>query len=354
LTGCAISAMKPSSAQGGFQRKRKKFRKILFVAPSFQSFIEKDYKILKKNFMVKCVGYSYDHKSSLLLLVPRIIEGVLWADLTYSWFGSFHAFLTVLFSKILHKRSIVVAGGYDVAKMPEINYGLMNMRLWRIFPMFSFKYCDRILAVSEYARREINENMKVDDEKILVVHHGFDKKKFFPRGEKDNVVLTVGQVNFQTLEKKGIINFARTAKFLTDTTFYLVGRGEKESIQRLRRVNQHNLLYKGFVPQKELAMIMQRAKVYVQISAHESFSCSLAEAMLCECIPVVTSCGAIPEVVGDTGYYVPYGNIEATAKTIRRALKDGEAKGEKARKRIEKEFPIEKREKKLIEIVMRL
>jgi glycosyltransferase involved in cell wall biosynthesis len=76
--------------------------------------------------------------------------------------------------------------------------------------------------------------------------------------------------------------------------------------------------------------------------------------MLCECIPVVTVCGAIPEVVGDTGYYVPYGDIEATAKTIEIALEDGEAMGEKARKRIEEEFPIEKRRKELIEVVMEL
>ena len=343
--------MKPLDVQE-VPKKGKETKKILFVAPPFQPFIKKDYEILKRRFRVKCVVYNYDDKKSLLLLVPRIIKGVLWADLTYSWFGSFHAFFAVLFSKILHKKSIVVAGGYDVAKVTEINYGLMNMRLWRLFPVFSFKYCHRILAVSEYTKREIKENMGIDDRKVLVVYHGFDKRKFFPREGKENIVITVGQVNSQTLFRKGLMNFAKTAKFLPDTKFYLIGQGEKQFIHKLRRVNQHNLLYKGFVPHEELTSLMQRAKVYVQISAHEGFGCSLAEAMLCECIPVVTVCGAIPEVVGDTGYYVPYGDIEAIAETIRRALKDGEAKGEKARERIEEEFPIEKREKRLTEVVM--
>jgi glycosyltransferase involved in cell wall biosynthesis len=345
--------MKPLDVQE-VPNKGKEIKKILFVAPPFQPFIKKDYEILKRRFRVKCVVYNYNDKKSLLLLVPRIIKGVLWADLTYSWFGSFHAFFAVLFSKILHKKSIVVAGGYDVANVTEINYGLMNMRVWRLFPMFSFKYCDRILAVSEYARRDIEQNMDIDDRKVSVVYHGFDKKSFFPRKGKESIVITVGQVNSQTLYIKGLITFAKTAKFLSDTKFYLIGKGEKQSIHRLRRINQHNLLYKGFVPHEELASLMQRAKVYVQISAHESFGCSVAEAMLCECIPVVTACGALPEVVGDTGYYVPYGDVEATAKITTRALRDGEAKGEKARKRIEKEFPIEKREKRLIEVVMRL
>jgi len=329
-------------------------KKILFVSAASKSFIEKDYEILRKKFIVRRAVYSWERKRFLLFMIPKIVEGVIWADLTFSWFGSFHAFLTVLFSKILHKKSIVVAGGYDVAKVTEINYGLMNMRLWRLFPVFSFKYCDRILAVSEYTRREIKENLGIDDRKVLVVYHGFDKKRFFPRKGKENIVITVGQVNSQTLYRKGLMNFAKTAKLLPDTKFYLIGKGDKQSVHRLRRINQHNLLYKGFVPHQELASLMQRAKVYVQISAHESFGCSVAEAMLCECVPVVTACGAIPEVVGNTGYYVPYEDIEAAAETIKRALKDEEAKGKKARKRIEEEFPIEKRKKRLIEVVMRL
>ena len=329
-------------------------KRILFVTPSFRSFIEKDYKILKREFRVRCVVYSYEHKMSLLLLVPRIIKGVLWADLTYSWFGSFHAFFTVLFSKILRKKSIVVAGGYDVAKMPEMNYGLMNMRLWRLFSIFSFKLCDKILAVSQYTKKEAIENLNVDEEKIEVVTHGFGKNKFYPKGKKEDIVITVGRATPGTLVKKGLITFAKAAKLLPDISFYLIGGGKKGSIEELRKINSCNLFCEEFIPQGGLIKFMQRAKVYIQVSAHESYGCALAEAMLCEGIPVVTVRGAIPEVVGDTGYYVPYGDIEATAEAIKRALKDGEAKGKKARKRIEEEFPIEKREKRLIEVVMGL
>ena len=307
-----------------------------------------------KKFRVQNVVYDHAHKSSLLLLMPRIFVGTLWADITYSWFGSFHAFLAVLFSKLFHKKSIVVAGGYDVAKMTEIGYGLMNMRFWRFFPIFSFKNCDKILAVSEHTKREINENMDVDDKKVLVVRHGFNKDRFFPRNRKENVVVTVAEANSQTLVIKGLTDFVKTANLLPDTKFYLIGKGEKESVCRLRQINQRNFIYKGFVPHRKIATIMQRAKVYVQISAHESFGCALAEAMLCECIPVVTACGAIPEVVGNTGYYVPYGDIKAIAETIERALNDGETRRKNARKRIAEEFPIEKRENALIEIVKQL
>jgi glycosyltransferase involved in cell wall biosynthesis len=86
--------------------------------------------------------------------------------------------------------------------------------------------------------------------------------------------------------------------------------------------------------------------VYCQLSTHEGFGVALAEAMSCGCVPVVTRKYALPEVVGHTGFYVPYNNAEATADIIRQALTS--ENGLKARARIEKFFSSKAREKKLI------
>jgi len=96
----------------------------------------------------------------------------------------------------------------------------------------------------------------------------------------------------------------------------------------------------------------QKAKVYCQLSAHESFGVALAEAMSCCCVPVVTRRYALPEVVGDAGFYVPYNDPKATAEAIRKALKSN--KGRKARERIKKYFSIKTREKRLIEEILDL
>ena len=76
--------------------------------------------------------------------------------------------------------------------------------------------------------------------------------------------------------------------------------------------------------------------------------------MLCGCIPVGTRYCGIPTAIGDTGFYVPYGDEKSTAEAIRKALSSPEELGEKARERIEKMFPLEKREKKLKNIVKEL
>jgi glycosyltransferase involved in cell wall biosynthesis len=71
--------------------------------------------------------------------------------------------------------------------------------------------------------------------------------------------------------------------------------------------------------------------------------------MACECVPVVTERGALPEVVGDAGVLVPYGDAEATAAAISEALQSD--KGKAARTRVEKEFSLQKRMQKIRSVI---
>jgi len=88
---------------------------------------------------------------------------------------------------------------------------------------------------------------------------------------------------------------------------------------------------------------------YVQVSAHEGFGISLAEAMLCECIPVVTNKGALSEVAGESAFYVPFNDPEDTAKAIKDALNI--KSGKIFRKHILDNFSLKSRGKKLKKII---
>lgn len=70
-----------------------------------------------------------------------------------------------------------------------------------------------------------------------------------------------------------------------------------DSIDYLKSIATPNVEFTGFVAEDELIKWYQKAKVYNQPSWHEGFGISVAEAILCECIPVVSDCGALPEVV---------------------------------------------------------
>jgi len=68
--------------------------------------------------------------------------------------------------------------------------------------------------------------------------------------------------------------------------------------------------------------------------------------MACECVPAVTDRGSLPAVIVDMGFYVPYGDPEATAGAISKALNC--VKGREARERIKRMFPLRKRENELL------
>jgi len=96
--------------------------KILFVCPTFSSFIQNDLDILRRHFDVRVAHYQ--GKKRMLKFLIETLKGVLWSDLTFSWFADVHAFVAVLVSRIFRKKSIVVVGGYEVAKVLEVKEGV--------------------------------------------------------------------------------------------------------------------------------------------------------------------------------------------------------------------------------------
>ena len=156
---------------------------------------------------------------------------------------------------------------------------------------------------------------------------------------------------YNTLIIKGLRLFIESAKHLPDINFILVGPGYKALLDNLKNIAPQNLFIPGGVYGKHLVEICSKAKVYAQFSTHESFGCSIAEAMLCECVPVVSRNGAIPEVVGDTGFYVDELIPEKVAEKIKYALSLPEDYGVRARNRIIEKFPLSKRGQQILEAI---
>ena len=319
--------------------------KILFVCPSFSTFIQNDLDILRRHFDVKVAHYQ--GKNGIPKFLIETLKGVLWSNVTFSWFADVHAFAAVLFSKIFRIKSIVVVGGYEVAKVPEIDYGGMLSRRKAFIVKFVLKHADKVLAVSEFSKSEILKYVK--SQKVELIHNSIECDKFNSIEKKEDFVITVSIGN--TLDRvylKGLNTFVKTAVFLPEIKFIVIGI-LGDALKELRKIANSNVEFISPLPRDKLILYYQRAKVYCQLSMYESFGMTLAEAMSCECVPVITNNAALPEVVGDTGFYVPYGDPKATVEAVKDALKYD--KGKKARERIKNMFPIERREYKLVKII---
>jgi len=325
--------------------------KILFVHQELHSFVKKDLDILREAHEV----WSVEFKSSFAGLVGNLCnlwQGVVWCDVTFSWFGKLHAFFAVLFSKLLGKKSIVIAGGDDVARVPEIKYGMFCFWWKKWCPKFALNHADIVLTVTDNNARETIANARVNPKNIKRVYHGFDSTMFMSRAlKKEDMVITIGNVSWEYLKRKGIELFTRAASGLPDIPFYIIGEWKDNSIKYLNDIATSNVHFLGRLSSEELKVFMSRAKVYVQVSLHEGFGCSLAEAMLCECIPVVSRNAAIPEVVGDAGIYVDVPTPESVAEKVRYALSLPSDYGIRGRARVVENFSLARRKQQLLEAV---
>lgn len=280
----------------------------------------------------------------------RNCRGVLWADLVFCWFGSIHFFPSVLMAKILGRKLVVVAGGYDVVNLPDINYGNMRGGIKTNLVRIILKLADKVTSISESNRQEAIENGRVSSGKNIMIYLGFDPFSQRPV-VKEKMVVTVGEVSRGNLIRKGLGDFVRVASLLPSVPFKLIGKWSDDSHIRLEQIATSNVEILGFVDKETLSDVLSRAKVYVQASRHEAFGCSVAEAMLYKCIPVVNNVFSLPEVVGDCGLLTIPGDIEDLRAKIELALSADDDAGERAREQIVKNFPLEKRADSLLKAV---
>ncbi len=278
--------------------------KIAFIFYDLSSFVSRDFEILSRHFQVEKVKYRK----------PRDLFGIaasIWrSDVSFSWFASGHSFLAVLLSRMAAKKSIVIAGGYDVAFAPEIGYGQYTQG-WnkRKYADFALKNADLVLAVSKFTKEEAIA--RASPRKIEVIYNGIDTDKFKPSsematGSRDDLALTVASGLRNVIKLKGLDVFVKAAAHLPEVKFLVAGLrdDDKETLKGIQSSN--NIELRGCLTQDELISYYQKAKIYCQLSYRESFGVALAEAMACGCVPVVTDRGALPEVVGEAGFCVPY------------------------------------------------
>ena len=88
----------------------------------------------------------------------------------------------------------------------------------------------------------------------------------------------------------------------------------------------------------------------MQLSLSEGFPNALSEAMLCECVPLVSNVGGMPDIIHDCGYLLKHKDQDELFKLIGSALKNDDLNGlgKKARKRIVDNYTFENRKNKLL------
>jgi glycosyltransferase involved in cell wall biosynthesis len=319
--------------------------KILFTATFSTSFILEDLNILRRHF------YVTERISSGIKNIFLFIPSVKNNDISFSWFASVYSSAVILLTKIFQKKSILILGGVDVAKMPEFNYGIWNSRWKSVIVRYGIKNADIVLAVDPSIKQDAMTLAQFNGNNISVLPTGHDST-FWTLGEtaKRNFVLTVAACDSTTRFRiKGLDFLYNVARQLPGTRFVLIGMSDSMQVQFPA---PSNIEVHSYTSPDTLLEFYRQAKVYFQPSLREAFGSTICEAMLCGCYPIGTDVGGIPTVIGNSGSIVPFNDYIAAVEKIQLAMALDRTSN--ARERIINNFSLAQREKKLLEIISSL
>ncbi|HEU0299094.1 MAG TPA: glycosyltransferase, partial [Longimicrobium sp.] len=272
------------------------------------------------------------------------------------WFAStWYAPLMALLARGLGRRVVVVTGGMDAVYVPEIDWGLMKRPAHRRSFGVLMRVADAVLPFSEASAATIRERYR--PRRLRTVHPAVDTRFFVPgAGTREaRVVTCCYEYGAGNIVQKGLDGFVETARRLPGVPFVLVGDPVDDAARALAAQAPPNVAFVPRIPGRAAYRdFLAGSSVYLQLSAHEGFGVSVAEAMACGCVPVVSDRFSLPEVVGDAGCVVPFGDAAAAAEAVRGALCPAPGMRAAARARVEERFGRERRAAALGEELARL
>lgn len=220
-------------------------------------------------------------------------------------------------------------------------FPFLRVKFWlhRWLTRLSVGSLERIIAVSEWARDRLREELDVPAEKFRVVHHGIDHSLFTleggarpeadlpdPYASERPLVLAVSTLNphknFEVLLEA--VSLLRADDYSLDLV--IVGRTAVTSYRdKLNRMVRDlgleaNVTFHGQVEHERLPGYYSRADAFVLPSKVESFGLTLLEAMASSTPVVASKRSSIPEVTDDAASLFDPRDPEDLADKVRRII----------------------------------
>jgi glycosyltransferase involved in cell wall biosynthesis len=231
----------------------------------------------------------------------------------------------------------------------EEEHGNFRMQLRRFRFRRGLTRANRVIAVSEATRRDVENLMGVSPDRVRRVYNapdpGFQTDSAACNDEEKGRIMERYQINYPFLLYAGNIRRHKNVPRLVEA--FAVVRDQLQShpvYKDLRLViigdtiSQHPAVrqtviksrvepvvrFLGFVPFETLRCFYESAAAFVFPSRYEGFGLPPLEAMACGAPVVTSNTSSLPEVVGDAAIQVNPENVFDIARGIRDVLLDEE------------------------------
>lgn len=333
---------------------------ILYTFPVRTAFIDRDLEMIRPVAEIKSLEFTQSPVKLPFYFILQFFQ-LLWflprTSQYLCFFGGYHSVLPVWFGKVFGKKCTIQAGGTDCIHMPEIGYGNFRKKWLRIATVYSFKNCSLILPVAEaLVKQDYTYDSKIDSNQgllnlipdlktpIQVIPNGFDTDFWRDLGKTRKplsfISVATGTSNPSRAIVKGYDLIEKLAEHHPDWTFTLVGDSVYSS-------PNPNVTVLGKMKPANLLDLYNSHQFYLQLSTSEGFPNALGEAMASGCVPIGSTVGAIPEIIGDTGIVLAKKNISILENQLQNLFSSAIPLSP-ARERIKTHFSFTNRKKKLI------
>lgn len=165
-----------------------------------------------------------------------------------------------------------------------------------------------IVCVSNWEKEQFVKYLKISDSKITVIRNG-GADYFIPGNKEKHKTLIYTSTPFRGLKYlpyifKKVLDKHSDVKLKVFSGMELYGQKNSVEYQKIydELISLPNVSYSKPIPHKELVKEYQESLIFCYPNTWEETSCvSLIEAMRCECIPVISSIGALPETANNNG-----------------------------------------------------
>jgi len=184
---------------------------------------------------------------------------------------------------------------------------------------------DKIIAVSNSIKEDVQKHFKIKDEKIKVIYSGLDKRFFEEQAANAQKILSKFGIEKKyilflgTLEpsknitrlleafKKFKENYQKAnSKF--DYQLVIAGKRGWLSEEYRQMVKDFGLVkdvvFTGYVVGDELVPLFKGAQFFVMPSLYEGFGMTVLEALATGTPSIISKVSSMPEIAGDAVYYV--------------------------------------------------
>jgi len=269
---------------------------------------------------------------------------------------------------VKHGRVIVTIHDLSFARWPETVEPKNRAYLARCVPR-SLERADRVIAVSDFTRREIEELFPTARGTVHVIHHGvrpiFHQAQAHTEEEAvgserpfARYILAVGSV--EPRKDVGLLldamSILRTQSVLRDVGLVVVGpRGWLANDIEARLAAEQRagrLVRLGYVHDEALARLYRGAAALAFPTRYEGFGLPALEAMASGLPVVCSNAASLPEVVGDAAVLVTERSPDAFADSLARVLQDPALAADLRRRGLERaaQFTWEKAARKTLDL----